>query len=150
TLTLHNFEFVFLELSATRVALKNTFLLAVMAATAVSLLALVIAYLTSRAAITGHRVLGFLATAPIAVPGIVLGGGLFLSYPRAPFVLYGTLWTLLIAYVTIELPSAYQQLRSAFHAVSPELEEASRILGAPRLQVLAHVTAPLLRTSLLA
>jgi iron(III) transport system permease protein len=150
TLTLRNFEFVFLELSATRVALKNTFILAVMAATAVSLLALVVAYLTSRAAITGHRILGFLATAPIAVPGIVLGVGLFLSYTRAPFVLYGTLWILFIAYVTIELPAAYQQMSSAFHSVNPELEEASRILGASRLQVLAHVTGPLLRSSLLA
>jgi len=33
----------------------------------------------------------FLATAPIAIPGIVLGVGLFLSYTRPPFVLYGTL-----------------------------------------------------------
>ena len=106
--------------------------------------------LTSRAVVPGHRVLGFLATAPIAIPGIVLGVGLFLSYTRPPFVLYGTLWILLIAYVTIELPSAYQQMRSAFHAVNPELEEASRILGATRVQVLAHVTGPLLRTSLLA
>ena len=46
--------------------------------------------------------LGFLATAPVAIPGIVLGVGLFLSYTRPPFVLYGTLWILLIAYVTIE------------------------------------------------
>ena len=42
--------------------------------------------------IAGHRLLGFLATAPVAVPGIVLGVGLFLSYTRPPFVLYGTLW----------------------------------------------------------
>ena len=150
TLTLHNFNFVYFELSATKLALKNTFLLAVLAATIGSLLALVIAYMTSRKAVPGHRILGFLATAPIAIPGIVLGVGLFLSYTRPPFVLYGTIWILLVAYVTIELPSAYQQMRSAFHAVNPELEEASRILGATRLQVLAHVTGPLLRTSLLA
>ena len=82
----------------------------------------------------GHRVLGFLATAPIAIPGIVLGVGLFLAYTRGPIVLYGTLWILLLAYVTIELPAAYQQLQSAFRSLSPELEEASRILGASRLQ----------------
>jgi Binding-protein-dependent transport system inner membrane component len=96
--------------------------------------------MTSRRAVPGHRILGFLATAPIAIPGIVLGVGLFLSYTRPPFVLYGTLWILLVAYVTIELPSAYQQMRSAFHAVNPELEEASRILGATRMQVLSHIT----------
>ena len=150
TLTLHNFNFVYFELSATKLALKNTLLLAVFSATVCSLLALVVAYMASRRAVPGHRILGFLATAPIAIPGIVLGVGLFLSYTRPPFVLYGTLWILLVAYVTIELPSAYQQMRSAFHAVNPELEEASRILGATRLQVLSHITGPLLRTSLLA
>ena len=94
--------------------------------------------------------LAFLATAPIAIPGIVLGVGLFLSYTRPPLVLYGTLWILLIAYITIELPAAYQQLQSAFRSVHPELEEASRMLGATRLRALRDVTAPLLRTSVLA
>ena len=59
-------------------------------------------------------------------------------------MLYGTLWILLIAYVTIELPAAYQQLQSAFRSLSPELEEASRILGASRLRTLRDMTAPLL------
>ena len=77
-------------------------------------MALVIAYVTTRRVIAGHRMLGFLATAPVAVPGIVLGVGLFLSYTRPPFVLYGTLWILLIAFLTINLPSAYQQLQAAF------------------------------------
>ena len=150
TATLHNVQFVFFELSATRLAMRNTFLLGLMAATAGTALALVIAYLTARAAITGHRLLAFLATAPIAIPGIVLGVGLFLAYTRGPVVLYGTLWILLIAYVTIELPAAYQQLQSAFRSLSPELEEAGRILGASRLRTLWDVTAPLLGPSLIA
>ena len=50
---------------------------------------------------------------------------------------------LLIAFITIELPAAYQQISSAFHAVHPELEEAGRMLGASRLRTLADITAPL-------
>ena len=148
--TLHNIEFVFFELSTTKLALKNTFILGVLSATIGTAIALVIGYLTARKAIAGHRALGFLATAPVAVPGIVLGVGLFLSYTRPPFVLYGTLWILLIAFVTIAMPAAYQQLQSAFRAVHPDLEDASRILGATRLQALGHITAPLLRTSVIA
>lgn len=148
--TLHNVYFTFLELSSTQLALKNTVILGLASATLGTMLALVISYSTARQAVTGHRVLGFLATAPIAIPGIVLGVGLFLSYTRPPLVLYGTLWVLLIAYVTIELPAAYQQLQAAFRAVNPELEDASRILGATRLQAQLHVTAPLLRTNVLA
>ena len=148
--TLQNIRFVFFELSATGLAIKNTFILGLLAATLGTVLAVVIGYITTRQAMTGHRVLGFLATAPIAIPGIVLGVGLFFSYTRPPFVLYGTLWILLIAFVTLAMPAAYQQLQSAFRAVHPELEDASRILGATRLRALWQITAPLLRTSVIA
>jgi len=150
TATLHNIVFVFTELSSTQLALKNTVILGAATATIGTLLALVIAYVTTRRVIAGHRFLGFLATAPIAVPGIVLGVGLFLSYTRPPFVLYGTLWILLLAFLTINLPSAYQQLQAAFATIHPELEDASRILGATRLQSLWRITAPLLRTGVIA
>jgi iron(III) transport system permease protein len=150
TFTLHNIVFVFTELSSTQLALKNTVILGTATATIGTILALVIAYVASRRAIRGYRVLGFLATAPVAVPGIVLGVGLFLSYTRPPFVLYGTLWILLIAFLTINLPSAYQQLQAAFATIHPELEDASRILGATRLQSLRQITAPLLRTGVIA
>ncbi|MGF6429028.1 MULTISPECIES: ABC transporter permease [Bradyrhizobium] len=150
TATLHNIVFVFTELSSTQLALKNTVILGTATATIGTILALVIAYVTTRKVIAGHRVLGFLATAPVAVPGIVLGVGLFLSYTRPPFVLYGTLWILLLAFLTINLPSAYQQLQAAFATIHPELEEVSRILGATRLQALRQITAPLLRTGVIA
>lgn len=65
-------------------------------------------------------------------------------------MLYGTLWILLFAFITISLPAAYQQMQSAFRAVHPELEDASRILGATRLKALRQITAPLLRTSVIA
>ncbi len=141
---------MFFELSSTGVAARNTLILCTSAATIGTVLAVAIAYITSRKVIAWHRVLGFLATAPAAVPGIVLGVGLFLAYTRPPFVLYGTLWILLIAFVTIALPAAYQQLQSAFRVVNPDLEEASRILGATRLGTLGRITAPLLRTSVIA
>jgi len=148
--TLHNIHFVFFELSATKLAVQNTFILGASAATLGTIMALVIAYLTTRRAIRGYRTLGFLATAPVAIPGIVLGVGLFLSYARPPLVLYGTLWILLIAFITIALPAAYQQMQSAFRSVHTDLEDASRILGSTRLRTLRDITAPLLRTSVIA
>jgi iron(III) transport system permease protein len=148
--TFHNIYFVFFELSATRLALYNTFILGIATATIGTVIAVVISYLTTREAVTGHKALGFLATAPVAIPGIVLGVGLFLSYTRPPFVLYGTLWILLLAFLTLSMPAAYQQMQSAFKAIHPELEDASRILGATRLRALREITAPLLRTSVIA
>jgi iron(III) transport system permease protein len=150
TLSWHNLQFVFVEFSQTREALWNTVLLGVIAATAGTALALVVGYVTSRQLVKGHRILGFLATAPVAIPGIVLGVGLFLSYTRPPLVLYGTLWILLLAFLTIELPAGYQQMQAAFRGLHPELEEASRIFGATRLRSLWQITAPLLRASVVA
>ena len=89
-------------------------------------------------------------TAPIAIPSIVLGVGLFLAYTRPPFVLYGTLWILLLAFITIEFPAAFQQLASVVRSIDPELEDAGRILGATRLRALRELAVPLLRSGMLA
>jgi iron(III) transport system permease protein len=150
TLTWHNVNFVFFEFSQTMPAIRNTLILAGSSATAGALLAFALAWLVARATHPGRRAVEFLATAPAAVPGIVLGVGLFLAYTKPPLMLYGTLWILLLAFLTIELPPAFQQMRSAFHAIHPELEEASRILGATRMTTLRRITAPLVRASLVA
>jgi iron(III) transport system permease protein len=148
--TLHHVNFVFFEFSATQLALRNTFLLGVLTATIGTAIALVVAYLVARRSVPGSQFLGYLATAPVAIPGIVLGVGLFLSYSNPNLMLYGTLWILLIAFLTIEMPAGYQQLSSAFKSVHPELEEASRILGGTRMTTLRLITAPLLRSNVIA
>jgi iron(III) transport system permease protein len=150
TLTLSHWKFVLFEFSATQLALRNTFLLGFLTATAVTVIALIVSYLVTRRSVPGSGFLGVLATAPVAIPGIVLGVGLFLSYANPTFKLYGTIWILLIAFMTIELPAGYQQMSSAFAGVHPELEEAGRIMGASRLRTLWDITAPLLRTSVVA
>ncbi|HTH98749.1 MAG TPA: iron ABC transporter permease [Stellaceae bacterium] len=150
TFTFAHWHFVLFDFSASRLALYNTFVLGVMSATAVTVIAVIVSYLVARRSIPGVRILGVLATAPVAIPGVVLGVGLFLSYANPTFRLYGTIWILLIAFMTIELPSGYQQMSSAFTAVHPELEEAGRIMGASRLRILWDITAPLLRTNIVA
>lgn len=142
--TLRNLLFVFTELSGTNLALENTLLLGITTATAGTLLTLMIAYIVARRALPFWRWLGFLATAPLAIPSIVLGVGLFFAYTHPPFVLYGTLGILFVAFLTIELPIGYQQFQAAFRSLHVELEEAGRILGAGRLRTLRDITAPLL------
>jgi iron(III) transport system permease protein len=149
-LSLEHWRFVFFEFSQTRLALQNTFVLGVSAATAGTLLVTLVGYLSLRKLVWGHRYLAFLATAPVAIPGIVLAVGLFLSYTRPPLVLYGTLSIIFLAYVTKELPVGYQQIASSLRAVHPELEDASRILGATRLRALFDITTPLIRNGVIA
>jgi iron(III) transport system permease protein len=148
--SLEHWRFVFLEFSQTKVAFMNTFVLGASAATAGTILVLVIGYLSIRKLVWGHRYLAFLATAPVAIPGIVLAVGLFLSYTRPPLVLYGTLAIIFLAYLTKELPVGYQQVATSLKSVHPELEEASRIFGATRLRALVDITAPLIRNGVIA
>lgn len=147
-LSLEHVRFALWGISDTQVALKNTMLLGVLTASIVTLVVLMVGYAASRRLVPGHRALAVLAMAPLAVPGIVMGVGLFLVYTRPPLMLYGTIWIVLVAFVTLEMPGGYQQVQAGMSGLHPELEEASRIFGATRLRALTDITAPLLRSTI--
>src|SRR5258708_2597968 len=88
TLTLHNIEFVFFELSATKLAFENTLILCTAAATIGTVMAVVIAYMTPRKVIALRKALGLLPPPPGPVPGVRVGVGPFLRSKRPPLVLY--------------------------------------------------------------
>ncbi|MBI4489713.1 MAG: iron ABC transporter permease [Deltaproteobacteria bacterium] len=148
-LTLENYYFV-LQNDAVWPAIQNTLILATMAATVGALIASLIAYISQRRLVRGSQYLSFLATVPLAIPGIVLAVGLFAAYTHKPLVLYGTLWIIFLAYLTKYLPVAYQTSNAALMSIHPELEESSRILGANRLMVFKDITVPLFKVALVA
>jgi len=148
--TLNNFSFVLFENSDTQAAILNTFELGILTATAGTFLATLIAYITNRNLFRGARYLSFFALAPLVIPGIVLAVGLFIVYTRPPLVLYGTIWILFVAYLTKEMPMGFTQAESTFKSVHPELEDASRIIGATRFISLKDITAPLAKSGLIA
>jgi len=147
--TLGNWSFTFLSIS-TQTAIVNTLELGILTACVGAGLATLLAYITNRRLIVGHQLLAFLALAPVVIPGVVLAVGLFIAYTRPPFLLYGTLWILFLAYLTKEMPVGYSQSDATFRGIHPELEEAGRILGAGRLRVLGEITAPLARSGIIA
>jgi iron(III) transport system permease protein len=147
--TLENWSFTFRH-DATQAAIVNTLELGVLTACVGAGLATLLAYVTNRRLIVGHQVLGFLALAPVVIPGVVLAVALFVAYTRPPFLLYGTLWILFLAYLTKEMPVGYSQADATLRGIHPELEEAGRILGAGRLRVLREITAPLARSGIIA
>ena len=148
--TLQNFSFAFFQYGDTQRAIFNTFKLGILTATLGTLLATLIAYITNRNLFRGARYLTFFALAPLVIPGIVLAVGLFIAYTRPPLVLYGTIWILFVAFLTKEMPIGFSQAESTFKSIHPELEDASRIIGANRLCSLRDVTAPLARSGLIA
>jgi iron(III) transport system permease protein len=149
-LTLANFSFTFFEYSATQAAILNTFELGMMTACVGAVLVAILSYVANRRLVVGHQVVAFLALAPVVIPGVVLAVALFIAYTRPPFVLYGTLAILFVAYLTKEMPVGYAQSDATFRSIPPELEDAGRILGGGRLRVLGDITAPLAKSGVIA
>ena len=125
-------------------ATKNTLILAVTGGCVTMLFAAVISWIVVRSRVPGRRVLDFLAFAPIATPSIVLAMALVFLYLSLPVPIYGTLWILLVAFVTKYLPWATRNTNAGLLQIHRELEEASEASGASWLQTFRRVLAPLL------
>ena len=87
---------------------------------------------------------------PIAVPGIVLAVGMFWAYIRPPIVLYGTIWILLVAYITRYLPFGERSAASSLMQVDKSLEECSEVCGASWFYTFRKIILPIIRPGLTA
>jgi iron(III) transport system permease protein len=150
-LTVNNFRAIWANPVLAR-AVRNSVLTAVVSAAIVTALTSVIAYITVKTRVRGRGLLDTLATIPIAVPSIVVGVGTLYWYLAAPLPvhLYGTLWILIAAYVTIGLPYGLRYLTPGMAQISNELEEAATVSGVTWLRSFRRVFLPLLMPSLLA
>lgn len=128
----------------------NSLVLSVGAATVASVVATFAAWLVIKARLRGKSVIELLIYTPMAVPGIVMGVSLIILYLRLPLPVYGTRWILLIAYVTLFMPYAFQYVSSSMYQISGELEEAAYMSGAGWGSMFRRIVFPLLIPGLLA
>jgi ABC-type Fe3+ transport system, permease component len=146
-LTLANYSAVFSG-DDTVTAFKNSLILAVGSATIIMLLTSIIAWIVVRRRIRGAAPLNALSMMPLGIPGLVLGVALLFFYLRVPLPIYGSLWILLIAYVTVFLPYGVTYASSAMYQIADELEESAKVSGAGFWLVFRKVTIPLLMPGL--
>ncbi len=139
---LGNYQAVF-TLHTPVVALRNSLILGLGAATAIALLSLVLQQALTRRRTLAVRLVDLLVFTPIVVPGIVLGISLIWVYIRMPLPVYGTLWILFIAYVTRYSPFGMRFAQAAFVQVHKELEEAVDVSGGSWWYGFRRVTLPL-------
>jgi iron(III) transport system permease protein len=97
-----------------------------------------------------RKVVDLLAFTPFIVPGLVLGVSLLFVYLRVPVPVYGTLFILLIAYVTKYLPYGMRYSTTALGQVSNELEESAMVSGASWWQTFRMILVPLASSGVLA
>ena len=147
-LTLDNFAYLLFRHPAARGSVVNSFTYASAAATVALLLALGVAYITSRRLVAYAGVLGAVCMAPFVVPGIVLAIAFYAAFAPPPFALYGTATILVLAFTVRFLPVAYSSASASLRSINPEMEEAVRILGGGRATAIRRVLAPLMKRSL--
>jgi iron(III) transport system permease protein len=111
---------------------KNTAILGFVGATATMILGSVIAYIVVRTRAPLRHLIDLIAWLPWMMPGMVLGLGFlwgFALLPRA-IGIYGSLWALLLAYLSLGTPLSVRTMSTAFGQLSYDLEESSRVHGA--------------------
>jgi iron(III) transport system permease protein len=142
-MTWANYKYI-LNYPLAATAFKNSFYLSVGSATLVMLLTSVIAWITVKTKLPGRAFLDSMAFIPIAMPGIVLGVSLIWVYLTLPIPIYGTIWVLLLAYMTKYIPYGIRAASASMIQINKELEEASLTSGGTWFQTFRKIILPLL------
>ena len=147
--TLNNYAEV-LTWSAVQRAIVNTIFVALATTAIVMALTSVMAWLVVKTTVPGRAILDNLATLPIIFPGLIVGLALIWTYLVLPIPVYGTIWIIVVSFVTRFMPYGMRSCCTSMIQIHRELEEASLASGATWLQTFVRVFLPLLRPGLLA
>src|SRR3954470_7819065 len=142
---------------------RNSLFLSFTTATVVMLVGAIVSWVIVRTKIPGRWVLDNLASMPLVFPGLVLGLSImicylflepvlnsYLGYIGLNISIYGTIWIMLIAYVTRFLPYGTRYVSTSMLQIHKELEESSAMSGASWAMTFWRVVLPLLKPGLLA
>jgi len=133
----------------------NTLLYCVLAAGLDVVIGTAIAYLILRTRLSGRQWLDHLASAALAIPGLVLAIGYLRLFKGVTLPFTDTLvvqtWVLImLAYAVRRLPYALRACMAALQQVHVSLEEAAQSVGASRLSTIRRVMVPLMAGGILA
>jgi iron(III) transport system permease protein len=147
--TLDNFR-VAVTMNAVRSALANSLLLGLGTATIGVVLMGLLAWLIYRSRLPASGLIEYVVMFPQAVPRLVFAFGLMWAWVVFPIPIYGTLWLLLIAYLTVFLPLGVRTIAGVMLQIDKSLEECAQMCGASWGFRVRTVTIPLLVPGLIA
>jgi iron(III) transport system permease protein len=128
----------------------NSLVLAVGSATLIMLVTSVICWIVVKTRLPGRWLLDNIASLPMVFPGIVLGLSIMILYLYVPIGVYGTIWILVIAYVTRFLPYGLRYNTTSMLQIHKELEESAAMSGASWTTTFRRIILPLLKPGLVA
>jgi len=143
-LTLEHYQAVFGSNEFWR-GFGNTMLLGLIGASATMVLGGLVAYISVRTKWRGRSLIDAMAWLPWMMPGIVLGVGFLWGFALLPHAIpiYGTIWALLLAYISLGTPLSVRVMSSAFSQLSFDIEECSRVHGAGWLTTMWRIVIAL-------
>lgn len=118
------------------------------------LIALVIGFIVAILLLRGRRhrlvraLLDIIVAMPLGVPAVIFGAGFLFAYTRPPMVLYGTIWVLVVVYVTLMLPFTTRMQIAGMLQLGNSYLEASRTSGANAFWTDIRITLPLMRSTI--
>ena len=135
--------------------MANTLLYCSLAAGVDVVLGTTIAYIMLRTRLPGRQWLDWIASAALAIPGLVLAIGYLRTFrgvfvPGTDIALTSTWVLIMIAYAVRRLPYALRSCVAALQQVAVSLEEAAESLGAGRLRTIRRIVIPLMTGGMLA
>jgi len=148
-LTWRNFNYMLFEYPQVWPSAQHSLFLAFAGATACVVLAIALAWYVLRMRGKLAGLVEYAMVLPLGIPGIALGVGILSLWILVPGGIYGTLWILLLAYVTAHIPVAMQFVSSALHRIHTDLEDASRIAGQAWAGTVRRINIPLMRPALI-
>ncbi|MFC8410049.1 ABC transporter permease [Arthrobacter sp. NPDC057259] len=131
-----------------QLALRNSVMVALLAAIAGTTLSFIASYVRYRTKTRGGQLIELIAMTPLAVPAIVMGIGLLWTWLLLPVPVYGTLLILAIACVAVFLPQGYRGISASMLQMDQDLEDSAVMLGARRSKAIVNVTLPLMRVGI--
>ncbi len=105
----------------------------------------VISWVVVRTKIPGRWLLDSLASMPLVFPGLVLGLSIMICYLYIDIGIYGTIWIMLVAYVTRFLPYGMRYVSTSMMQIHKELEESAAMSGASWSMNFRRIVLPLLK-----
>src|SRR5713226_6491196 len=127
--TLANYKTA-LSLDAVRSELGNSLLLGLATASIGVVLMGFLSWLIYRSRLPGAGAIEYLLMFPQAVPRLAFAFGMLWAWLIVPIPIYGTLWLLLIAYLTVFLPLGIRTISSVILQIDRTLEESAQMCGA--------------------
>jgi iron(III) transport system permease protein len=145
--SLNNYRTI-LDYPRVLMALENTFIVALVTAAAVVFLATLVSWVIVRSKFRARKLLDVLSVLPMSLPHIMLGLGLIYVYLTVKIGIYGTIWIIVIAYVTSYITYGTRMLNSTMYQIHGELEEVAQVSGASTIRVLRTIIVPLMAPSM--